>query len=449
VSQGLLILDSGGVIGAQRSAIVSTWFGQRLTGMTFWDMIASLDPPASSMCRLAWDQLKSDVFPVEVTLDLLPKKIVVAQNVFEVTYRPIMNRGSLDHVLVVISDATPRLERERLESEQRELMAIFEHIVKDRSGVLAFFGEAKELVERATSEEVTDAVRRRYIHTLKGNCAMFGVSHLAGLCHRIEDSMAEDAGGLSERDRRFLAEGWRNVSKKLEVLVGNEGRRAIEIEETEYAAVMRALHVGAPREEIASAMTQWSLEPVKLYFSRFSNRARAVGARLGKADVIVTGDDGNVRLEASRWAPFWSAFVHVVYNAIDHGVESGDERLRVGKTKAGEIEMRARETSTGLVIELADDGRGIDWERVKARARAGGLPAENHADLVEALFADGVSTKETATDISGRGAGLGAVRQECRRLGGSVDVVSCRGKGTRFVFRFPLQKVLQPIADAA
>ena len=449
VNQGLLILDENGVIGAQRSAIVGQWFPRTPTGMTLWDFLADVDPGASALSKLAWEQLKADMMPIELSLDMLPKKLVIGRNVFDVSYQPIMTRGTLDHLLVVMSDATPQLERERLEGEQRELMSIFEHIVKDRPGVIAFSGELKDLVQKATADDVSVADRRRYIHTLKGNCAMFGATHLSTLCHQIEDRMAEEGGMLSERDRGLLAEAWKNVSKKLEVLVGDESNAAMEIDKNEYASVMRMLLDGKPQREIAKEMAQWSLEPVRLHVARFAARARAVAERLGKTDVTVTGDAGNLRLAPERWAPFWSAFVHVVTNAVDHGIETDEERELAGKSCPGQIELKAFESTNEVVIELIDDGRGIDWERVAAKAKARGLPAATHEDLVEALFADGVSTKDSATEISGRGAGLGAVRQECSRMGGSVDVVSVPGKGTHFCFRIPLDKPFTQLAKAA
>jgi chemotaxis protein histidine kinase CheA len=92
------------------------------------------------------------------------------------------------------------------------------------------------------------------------------------------------------------------------------------------------------------------------------------------------------------------------------------------------------------VIQVSDDGRGIDWERVRSRARAAGLPHGDQAALVEALFAEGVSTAENVTSVSGRGVGLSALREACRALDGSIQVTSKSGEGTTLVFRFPVHR---------
>jgi two-component system chemotaxis sensor kinase CheA len=102
--------------------------------------------------------------------------------------------------------------------------------------------------------------------------------------------------------------------------------------------------------------------------------------------------------------------------------------------------MVATRDGDALVVEIADDGRGIDWSRVRDKATAAGLPANNQSDLVEAVFADGVSTAQETTELSGRGVGLAAVRAACKSLGGAAELDSTPGQGTRFRFRVPVTK---------
>src|SRR6185369_10816059 len=99
--------------------------------------------------------------------------------------------------------------------------------------------------------------------------------------------------------------------------------------------------------------------------------------------------------------------------------------------------MEAEETEGHLIITLRDDGRGIDWDKVAATAAARGLPHDTDEKLREALFTDGVSSRDTATLTSGRGIGMGALRHAARALGGDLEVTSVRGQGTTLAFRFP------------
>jgi two-component system chemotaxis sensor kinase CheA len=136
----------------------------------------------------------------------------------------------------------------------------------------------------------------------------------------------------------------------------------------------------------------------------------------------------------------------VVRNAIDHGLEKPDERVNAGKSPRPKFSARLRAADAGLAIELADDGRGIDWEQVKVLAEERGLPRETRADLVRALLGSGFSTRATVTATSGRGVGLDAVAHEVHRLGGVIDVVSDPGQGTRWSIRLPMPLVSLKIA---
>jgi two-component system, chemotaxis family, sensor kinase CheA len=142
------------------------------------------------------------------------------------------------------------------------------------------------------------------------------------------------------------------------------------------------------------------------------------------------------------WGSFWSAFVHAVRNAVDHGLESAEEREQSGKQGSGRLDLRTYLEDEQFVIAISDDGRGIDWGRVADRARTLGLPHATQADLVDALFVEGLSTSLEVTEYSGRGVGLGAVRAACEERGGRVDVRSEPGQGTTFLFRFPKHAVM-------
>jgi two-component system chemotaxis sensor kinase CheA len=127
-------------------------------------------------------------------------------------------------------------------------------------------------------------------------------------------------------------------------------------------------------------------------------------------------------------------------NAVDHGIESPEERAAAGKPPAGRLALRARQTTGDLVIEIGDDGRGIDWDGVRDKADALGLRTQTDADLMQALLGGGVSTKLAATEISGRGAGVSACADACEALGGQMSLESVRGKGSTFRFRFPAER---------
>ena len=124
--------------------------------------------------------------------------------------------------------------------------------------------------------------------------------------------------------------------------------------------------------------------------------------------------------------------VHLVRNAIDHGIETPEERARGGKAPVGRLLITTLREASAFTVSVQDDGRGIDWDRVRALASERGLPASTPEELFAALASDGLSTRAQASEISGRGVGLGAVRQACEGLGGTFDIQSEPGSGTTF-----------------
>ncbi|HET8939833.1 MAG TPA: ATP-binding protein [Polyangiales bacterium] len=129
---------------------------------------------------------------------------------------------------------------------------------------------------------------------------------------------------------------------------------------------------------------------------------------------------------------------------MDHGIESPEERQRAGKPPEGTVTLRTQFTNDTFSITLSDDGRGIDWSTVAAKAQRRGLPYQKQPDLVEALFADGVTTREEVNEYSGRGIGMGVLREACTSRGGEIHVES-HGTGTTVEFRFPRAAVAESI----
>ena len=150
------------------------------------------------------------------------------------------------------------------------------------------------------------------------------------------------------------------------------------------------------------------------------------------AKVLVLGDE---------FKPFAKSLIHVIRNSVDHGIESPEERVTEGKDEQGRILLCISDNPDSLIIEIADDGRGIDTHKLKEKAITGGFktPSELESDdaIMELLFQDYLSTKEEVSDLSGRGVGLSSVAHELQKLGGTYHVTSETGVGSTFVFSIP------------
>ncbi|MDR7192532.1 two-component system chemotaxis sensor kinase CheA [Luteimonas terrae] len=180
--------------------------------------------------------------------------------------------------------------------------------------------------------------------------------------------------------------------------------------------------------------------PVEAVFRRFPRLVRDLSARLGKQVRLKTLGEGT-ELDKGLIEKIADPLVHLVRNSIDHGLELPDARLAAGKDQTGTITLAASHQGGHIVIEVADDGRGLDRERILAKAAERGLVVPEKptdSQVWDLIFQPGFSTADAVTDLSGRGVGMDVVRRNIQALGGEVQLESGTGRGTRVVIRLPL-----------
>ena len=436
IGEGFLMLDAAGRIGAERSKAVDHWFGAPEPGVLFWQHFAALNPAFSDWFALSWESLADGSLPASVVVDQFPKRLQIAEKSFEVAVCPILEGENVSRVLVDIRDITHHLEREQSESLQREVLELLERALDDRSAYVSFMSETGAIAQRMAhqaSGELVDVARD--LHTLKGNCGLFGLTSIATFCHDIETRMAISGGLPSFADRSEVAKRWLAATARLSNIFSKKAT-AVSVERAELEALIALARGGAPREQIVRGARMLCLDPLDGRLRHLAVQAASLAERLDKPlTAKVTAPE--IRFDAETWGPFMASLAHVVRNSLDHGIESAEGRCLAGKSAVGSFSIDARVDERRFTIEIGDDGAGIDWVRLAARAHENGLPCATHGELTAALFADGLSTKETIDEVSGRGVGLGAVRQQCATLGGVVTVDSELGRGTTFRFVFP------------
>ena len=436
VAQGFITVDLHGVMASERSAIVDRWFGVPAPGATFDDLMAARNPDLAAWFTLGLDGIRDGFMPLELCLAQMPRRFTSDARTFEIAYSPILQGAEVARILVIISDVTEHIIRARTEREQRETVLVFQQIAGDRVGFEEFLDESTTLI--ATLASAADpAVERRALHTLKGNCAIYGLESYAELCHTVESELADTTSPIPPAQRAVLTDGWRQVTAQMAQLLGDVRRDLVEVRFTELARAIDSAKQGLPSRELAAVLTSWTHEPVRRRFERLAAHATSLARRLGKGEVDVEIRDDDLRLDTARWAPFWSALVHAVRNAIDHGLEPPALRAQAGKPPRPRLAFEATRVRGRLAISVSDDGRGIDWAAVRDRATQLGLPSATPGDLERALFVDGFSTAATATQTSGRGVGMAALRQAVVALGGTVELDGQLGAGTTVRFVFP------------
>lgn len=435
VDQGFITVDREGKMSRERSRIVDDWLGAPAEGMTFSEYLSRTDPMVGGMFELGWQSVLEDVLPLEVALDQLPRTLRKGSLPLELCYRPVMKGEQLTGALVVITDVTARLEREHAERAQREMVSIVHRMLNDRSAFDGFFSEAAMLVEAIVGADGSDLVQlKRDIHTLKGNAAFFGLERIAELCHGIEARMVESLLPPTEDEVTTLRDLWKSVTDARAQFAGS---RRIELEPPEYDAFLTELRARNADHTLVQIVKSWKFEPAEKRLALLGEQVERLAARLGKHNVDVRAEPTKLRLPQERWAPFWSAFSHMVRNCVDHGVDSPAERAALGKSERATVSLGITRAEHQVVVSIGDDGRGIDWPAIARRAKAMGLPHDTQPELEEALFADGVSSRTEVTETSGRGVGLSAVRAFVHQFGGRIEIRTERGAGTTFRFILP------------
>lgn len=438
VQQGLIGVDLTGRMSSERSAIVDAWFGRAAGQTMLSEYVRQHDPDFANWFDLGLEQIREGLLPVDVCIGQMPKRLQLADRSISVGYEAILADGQCEGFLVVMSDITAELERQRVEAEQRDLIQVLGHIARDRTGFLNFLAEADSIVAEVTgARALSPDSLSRLVHTLKGIAAQFGMASVAEVCHSLEDHVREN-GSLSQRERELLATTWGTLRKRMATLIGDRSHSHLEVARKDYQHAIELVRRHASHEDIATSLLGWGLDPIQTRLERLGEYGQELAQRLGKPAPETVCNGGDLRVDNATWAPLWAVCVHVIRNAVDHGLEEPEQRRQVAKPARGRLTLSAVRDGQAIVLKFTDDGRGVQWEQLGQKARNQGLAFETDAQKVEALFQDGVSTSEGVTETSGRGLGLAAVREQVKRRGGTVKVLSHAPQGTTVEIRIPV-----------
>ena len=435
VEQGLVTVGVDGKLSTERSAAFDRWFGEPSADAHFADHLNAGEPSNLWLMRLTFEQVIEDVLPLEVALAQMPIHLERGGVHYALRYEPLLEGDTLRGLLLMVSDVSAELIAREAETSQREQLKTFQRILHDRTGFVEFFEDARNLVESLENDVFdSDADRRRAAHTLKGNAALYEAETLVSSAHQLEQCFDEGETAAIGRSREELSAAWAAYANRTVSLLGTDTLPFLELSREEFDELLATIRKGTAPTILAEKLGLLLHEPVKTRFRRIAEQLRGMAERLGKPIPEIVIRDSGLRLPVEILGPLWSSFAHLVRNTVDHGLDSAEERRAAGKPAKCRIELSAKKKAAtgGLLITLSDDGKGIDWEKIRQKARAKGLPANTQADLEQALLSAGFTTIDSTTQVSGRGVGTSAVADACRRLGGSLSVKSTRGVGTTF-----------------
>lgn len=385
-----------------------------------------------------------------------------------------------------------------------------EFIAETRETLEALSGEIVAWEANPDDRARLDAIFR-FVHTVKGSCGFLDLPRLARLSHSAEDVLAAVREGKRAPDRALvnavlgvvdrigelveaidagnalpdsgeelliaaLAEGSQEIavsnapsvqraparSVRLNVdlldrmmsgmsdmvLARNELSRRLRGAEVDPQIDAALERMSATVADLRDTVTRTRMQKIDALFSALPRMVRDTAAGLGKS-VTLQVEGAEVELDREMIEVLRDPLVHIVRNSIDHGIEHAAERRAAGKRENGRLTVSARQSGNQIIVEIADDGRGIDTERlVRKLAEAGRDERElrtlSERKKLELVFEPGLSSKDEVTEVSGRGVGMDVVRSSIEQIGGRVELDSVPGKGLRIQIQVPLTLSIIP-----
>ncbi len=313
----------------------------------------------------------------------------------------------------------------------------------------------------------------RLLHTLKGMSASMGYQSIATFVHSLENKVMPVKNGerpFDENLQKDLLLGLRELSWNfsllekgrpltpalrirsdvLDDLIDNLGELFVSNQRLQNALALRDLDKLGEYAALLSSELRYlhehiislRLTPLSFLTDRLPETAQTLARKTGKeVKLIIKGDEQEV--DRSILEALDAPLIHLLRNAIDHGLESPEERKKAGKEPCGQITISAKINNSRLSLTFSDDGQGIDEQKVRQKALAAGLISAGEAaemskdKALTLIFSSGLSTSEKVSDISGRGVGLDAVKKQLDSLGGHLQVASEEGRGTAFTIDLP------------
>jgi two-component system chemotaxis sensor kinase CheA len=446
LQEGLVTIRPDGQMSGEASRALKEWFGAPLPGQKLADWIGQKDPGFAEWLELGLESVREGFLPTEVALSQLPARLKDREKTYEVRYQMMIGiadeskteENVTQNILVIVGDITETLAHEAAERHQSDLLQVFQHMMRDKHGFLEFLAEADAII-RALNIGQYDGLdhMKRLIHTLKGNSATFGMKHVAEVCHTLENFIAEQDQAPDAAQMASLDQVWHQIRSDIARLMGEAREKNIEIDDAEYNAILEALRASIDFRTLARMVESWQMESTGKRLVRIEQQIKGMAERMGKTNVEVTLEPNDLRFSSERFAPFWSAFIHVLRNTVDHGIEAREEREKKGKPQESSIKVSTAIEGDRFVVSVADDGPGIDWERLRKKAAALGIADSASMNSVDLLCVSGLSSRDNVTELSGRGVGMAALADACKPLGGIIKVESELGVGTRIRFEFP------------
>jgi two-component system chemotaxis sensor kinase CheA len=433
--QGFLSFNASGTINEELSKAAKVMLQNTPAGLQFWDLF---EESQKANIQEVLETIFQELLSFEDLSQMLPKAMVTANGKYlEFKYRPVRdNAGKLTHVMVIISHVTELRNLEVKQEHERRLNGALIKILAAPQDFANILDELYTMNQKISSREAFI----RSMHTLKGGFALFQCDELAKVCHELETKLKMDS---SEEMRKAAFD---EIHVKTETFLQNhnnilkinkgDDKTVVLPQQSLKSFMQKAIKLGVPREMLTELdlLLERPAEEVLGWLERvFVSSAE----KLNKSVNPIQWKTKDTPINPLGYEGLFRSLVHVVRNAVDHGLESMEERDLAEKDLNGNLEIELKLDADYYHLTFSDDGAGVNISKLRQKLEASGRGG-NLTDLqvADSIFESGVTSKDEVSELSGRGVGLDAVRFEARKLGGDVSVASVAGQGTKIKIWF-------------
>jgi chemotaxis protein histidine kinase CheA len=397
------------------------------------------DDQTRTCFKQAVAQVFEDQMPSAVSLSQIPPRVRINGLTLGVSGAELRHKdsGRIKAILFTIHDVSSLQEAEKRVQYNETLLSI----IQEREAFRLFLKDFRESLEAAVtaigSGQQTQV--RTFLHTLKGNLGTFGITALADRIHELESKPkvgAEELRGLSEMMDEFLSENDKIL--RIDTLETD----VLEMHPEDYKEIIHYINRNVPDPQHSDLIRLYQRshqKPIRSYTGPLPMNASYIARKLGK-ELQCSIEGQHIRIDES-YGPVLRNLIHLVRNAVDHGIELPEDRG--DKDKAGHLRITFSLDKQQFRIICEDDGRGLDYDRIRKKALENGMLSgadatkATEADLSQLIFMPGFSTAEELTNISGRGVGMSALAEAVQSLDGVIYIKSRSGQGLRVEIVLP------------
>ncbi len=438
-------------LGDTTSAAAEEIFGKKIGGLDIENAFPFLNKEQSLFFRLAIEQVFDGFMPLEVSLQNIPKRLDTANDkIIIFRFTPVLDDlGNIIRLIGCGDDVTLQLKNAEELERKIDTNTALVTILEDPRVFVGFLREVSNHLNNLALGELSKSQILFVLHTLKGNFSAYNLKEIAHTLHEIESQLRE----ISSQDQ--CSKMAQKVSPQIRDMVVTFLTQFVSILkispetfEVDYILVseydfglLRQLMQMVQEEYIREKLEEWLTLLQFVTFERLISPIQVAAKQLAERQhkkVSFKIDGGKIKIDPKRFGGLLNSLIHAVRNSIDHGIELPEDREKVGKPKSGTITFSAQFLeSNDFVIDIFDDGKGIDPEVILSKAIEKKLitpqDKNNYHDkkAFQLIFHEGFSTKDEVSEVSGRGVGISSIKEEVKKLGGKIYFNAAVGVGTR------------------